>query len=60
MCKRRQRKAPGCQLTSTFYEITDGGKKVIKDEIVPAILAALEAIDGGTQGASIHYINFQE
>ena len=24
MCKRRQRKAPGCQHTSTFYEITDG------------------------------------
>ena len=29
---------------------------VINDEIVPAILAALEAIDGGTQGASILYV----
>ena len=60
MCRRRQHKVSRCKYVSTFYEITARGMKVINDEIVPAILAALEAIARGTQGASIHYINFQE
>ena len=60
MCKKRQRKAPGSPYTNTFYELTKRGIEVIDTEIVPVIRAALEAIESGTQGASIHYINFYE
>jgi len=60
MCKKRQRKASGSPYTNTFYELTKRGIEVIDTEIVPVIRAALKAIESGTQGASIHYINFYE
>jgi len=58
MCRKRQRKLPENGYTIGFYEITNRGMEVIDTEIVPAIRAALEAIESGTQGASIHYINY--
>ena len=58
MCRKRQRKLPENGYTIGFYEITSRGMEVIDTEIVPAIRAALEAIESGTQGASIHYINY--
>ena len=58
MCKKKQRKVPETGYTMSFYEITPRGMDVIDTKILPAIRAALERIESGTQGASIEYINF--